>query len=635
MLSPDYGNIYSELGEEAIKFIQSKVKVRSSFYFDGKKFVSVEGKQLVPFKLTPKQMEFVYVFTNPNVSGVVLKKPRQVGMTTLICALTLFFAYKYEKFNVYIISIKHEDAEFVVQTFMDIIDGIVETEGVEGAKDIIDEKEYKHLKSQRRVKAITLANGSVIYPLTTTITAGSGLTSGIMILDEFAKNMYAKEIYQSSIPALSTVKNSKFAIISTPFKQRSGEFYETFFIDAYTNDYQEIKIKGGLSKLDERKVVPIIVNWWEAPNRDNETYFFDPINFVPDTNTNKWIKEQIAKLTKGIKSEEQKREILNQELWGEFVFYDENFNRKLTSTSNFENINREIIDKILANRYEIIKNNGIIEEQDGLSIYKKPEDNGVYFMFVDWASGTNSIEKHAHAFVVWEIVNNNEYIAEAVCEYRGVITPQAYINLIINIAKQYNSCVIIPELNGIGRPLTEVLSNKYPNVMNEYVNIGKRTINKQGIILSGKLRKNAIKFFLEVGLFEGKAKVYSEKLVQELKNFNTIDDTFKIDGKPIPILDDKNNLIDVINDDLLVFPYSAGFYIIYNNVMEPNLLTTDAVYVQSIRTYYQYSKQEFSIPQQTIPEKVSFENYIFSNLLKQNTNELDETSILKIFFDEF
>lgn len=629
MIVRDLGNIYNPLGEEAVRFIEKYVKVRSSFKYENGRFVAVDGKQLVPFRLTPKQMEFVYVFTHPNTAGVVLKKPRQIGMTTLICALALFYAYKFEHYNVYIISIKLEDAQFVVNTIMNIVEGIMES----GEKiKVVTSSEYKHLKKLRKVKSITLANGSVIYPLTTTVTAGSGLTSGMIILDEFAKNPYAQEIYQSSIPALSTVKNSKFAIISTPFKLRSGEYYEEFFVDAYFNDLQTIKTFGGLGKVPDRVVVPIEVQWWEAPNRDNEKFFTDPANFTPDITKNRWIKEQIAKLTKGISDEQEKREILNQELWGEFVFHDSRLVKKnVTTILEAGQINPEILERIRVRNAEL-RSGGQVIEDGGLTIFHPPKEGGVYFMFVDWASGLRSDDAHAHAFVVWQVVNGDRVVARAVAEYRGVVPGNMFLDIIKEVSKKYNA-VVIPELNSIGRLYAELLEQTHPLMLSDTIVIGKETIVRKGINLSKDTRNTAIRTFLGVGLEGGGAEVYSFKLIDELSNFNVKEGVYKFVGRPQPIKDKNGIVVDILNDDLLIFPYSVGFTTIYLNLKDDLLHPKDRFYIPSIRRYVGYRSEVESVDRSVKEaKKQSFEELLWRGLLNpQPATENEIDLILRLF----
>lgn len=107
---------------------------------------------------------------------------------------------------------------------------------------------------------ITFDNGSSIKACSTSSSGARGTSANTLILDEFsfvAENL-CEEFFASVIPIVSSVKNSKIIIVSTP-NGSSGKYYE-LWQQANTNNAAENK--DGWQ--------PFRIRWWEVPGRDEE-----------------------------------------------------------------------------------------------------------------------------------------------------------------------------------------------------------------------------------------------------------------------------------------------------------------------------------------------------------------------------
>jgi len=103
-------------------------------------------------------------------------------------------------------------------------------------------------------KSIILENGTNVVVSGTSADSISGLTVSLLFIDEFAKipQHVCEEFYTATYPVISSGKNSKIIIVSTPLGMNL--FYELW-----------CKAVRGDSNF-----FPIKINWWEVPGRDDE-----------------------------------------------------------------------------------------------------------------------------------------------------------------------------------------------------------------------------------------------------------------------------------------------------------------------------------------------------------------------------
>lgn len=97
-------------------------------------------------------------------------------------------------------------------------------------------------------------NNVNIYVQATTAQTGRGLSIDLLYVDEFAhiKNKTCQEFWTSILPVISSINNSKIIITSTP----NGR---NLFYDLWTS-----------AVAGENDFVPIKVEWWQDPRKDEE-----------------------------------------------------------------------------------------------------------------------------------------------------------------------------------------------------------------------------------------------------------------------------------------------------------------------------------------------------------------------------
>ena len=249
--------------------------------------------------------------------------------------------------------------------------------------------------------SIVLENGSKIIASSTSASAVRGGSFNMIFLDEFAfvPQGVAEEFFSSVYPTITSGKSTKVLIVSTP--KGLNMFYK-FWNDAVN---------------ERNEYVPIEVHWSAVPGRDS-----------------KWKEQTIANT-----SEEQFR--------GEFECDFIGSTSTLISSA-----------KLKCLTYE----KPIIENDEGLRIFEKPNQDHKYVMTVDTARGQG---KDYSAFTV---IDATQMPYRVVATYRNnTIAPMLYPTVVHSICKQYNNAYCLIEINDIGGQVADVLhsDHEYQNIV--------------------------------------------------------------------------------------------------------------------------------------------------------------------------
>ena len=162
--------------------------------------------------------------------------------------------------------------------------------------------------------------------------------------------------------------------------------------------------------------VPIKVNYWEHPKRDKA-----------------WAEDQ--------------RKIL-----GEIKFNQEVLCAFLGSSNTL--IAADAIARMSPIEYEYSK--------DNLDILERPVKDHTYFMSIDTSRG---VEREYSAFTV---VDCTTYPFKVVAKYKdNKISPLLYPDIIVKVAKDYNSAFVLVEINDIGQQVADLIHNEleYDNMI--------------------------------------------------------------------------------------------------------------------------------------------------------------------------
>ena len=288
---------FDRCSKDPLYFIQNYVKI-----------VSLD-EGLVPFKMYDFQKEMVGTMHNNRFT--ICKLPRQSGKSTTIVSYLLHYVIFNPNTNVAILANKSSTARDIL-----------------GRLQLAYENIPKFLQQgvlNWNKGNIELENGSKVVAAATSSSAIRGGSYNIIFLDEFAfvPATIAEQFFSSVYPTISSGKNTKMIIVSTP---HGMNMYYKLWTDAVNkqNDY-----------------VPVEVHWSEVPGRDE-----------------KWKEETIRNTSK---------EQFQQEFECEFLgSIDTLINpTKIKSTPYMKPL----------------------QSQGGLDIFERPDKNKIYVCTVDVARG--------------------------------------------------------------------------------------------------------------------------------------------------------------------------------------------------------------------------------------------------------
>jgi hypothetical protein len=217
---------FAKCSKDPLYFIQNYVKI-----------VSLD-EGLVPFKMYDFQKEIVGTIHNNRFT--ICKLPRQSGKSTTIVSYLLHYALFNPNCNIAILANKSSTARDIL-----------------GRLQLAYENIPKFLQQgvlNWNKGSIELENGSKIVAAATSSSAIRGGSYNIIFLDEFAfvPATIAEQFFSSVFPTISSGKNTKMVIVSTP---HGMNMYYKLWTDSVNklNDY-----------------IPVDVHWSEVPGRDEK-----------------------------------------------------------------------------------------------------------------------------------------------------------------------------------------------------------------------------------------------------------------------------------------------------------------------------------------------------------------------------
>jgi hypothetical protein len=292
--------------------------------------------------------------------------------------------------------------------------------------------------SKSRIK---FSNGCIIEAVSTSSSAARGKSCNVLIVDEcaFIENNIMYEVWQSIMPILSSCKDAKCVMVSTP-NGTGNLFYETWM--AATLNEQE----SGWH--------PTRIDWWEVPGRDE-----------------KWKQKQLQ-----LFNHDSTR--FAQEFGNAFL------------GSSYTLINGEVIDKYKCKlRDNKIEHNIVTFDGYDVKIWKMPVKNHAYVLGGDVADG---VGKDFSIITIYDItdVYNIEQVA-SFANNKIDSTDLAY--LIAKVGILYNKCPLLIESNNMGNTTIKYLHQIY-----EYENIASYNQKNLGIHSGVQIKNEACLFFKKI-----------------------------------------------------------------------------------------------------------------------------------------
>lgn len=202
-----------------------------------KKYVKIthQKRGTIPFALYPFQEDALNSF-HKNKFNIILKS-RQMGISTLVAAHSLWIMTFHENKNILVISLTQDTAKEVVTKVKfayDNLPGWLKVPSIEDNK-----------------LSLKLKNGSLIKAASTTGKSGVSFSNSLLVIDEAALIENASDLWSSAQPTLST--GGDCIILSTP--RGVGQWFHKMWVEA------EDKKNG---------FVPIRMHWSLHPDRDEK-----------------------------------------------------------------------------------------------------------------------------------------------------------------------------------------------------------------------------------------------------------------------------------------------------------------------------------------------------------------------------
>lgn len=315
---------------------------------------------------------------------------------------------------------------------------------------------------ERNKSTLRLSNGSKVQSIAASANAARGSAVSLLVIDEAAHIKDVEELWVGIQPTLST--GGKAILISSP--NGVGNLFHRIWDGAEkgTNNFKAIELP-----------------WTVHPERDQE-----------------WFEKQRSAIIAAQGERGVKQELLCQ------------FNG---SGDTF--ISGEVMD-ILESRVEPPKFKH--EKHHHAWIWKEPVPGHKYVISADIARG------NAEDYSTFCIIDIDE--EEVVSDYRNKIDPVKFAEVLSDLGNMYNQAIIAPELNSYGLLTAKELKDiGYQNLFYEKyqrnVHMTAREIPEDelpGIVTSAKNRGPFLAKFESV-LTNGSVRIYSKRLVEELKTF--------------------------------------------------------------------------------------------------------------------
>ena len=220
--------------EQILEFVACK---NDPVYFAEKhvKIVSLD-EGLVPFRPYDFQQKLINRFHENRFN--ICKMPRQTGKSTTVVSYLLHYAVFNDSVNIGILANKAATARELL--------GRLQT-----AYENLPKWMQQGIISWNK-GSLELENGSKILAASTSASAVRGMSFNILFLDEFAfvPNHIAESFFASVYPTITSGKNTKVIMVSTPHGM--NHFYR------YWHDAEQGK----------NEYIPTDVHWSEVPGRD-------------------------------------------------------------------------------------------------------------------------------------------------------------------------------------------------------------------------------------------------------------------------------------------------------------------------------------------------------------------------------
>jgi hypothetical protein len=242
------GNIVHPMSQELSDFRVKEIArcmydpvyfIENYYYIISPKF----GKGIIT--MYEKQRELLKCMINNN--RVVTLASRQVGKTTSYCMFICYMLCFQKHKNVILLANKLSTSKGILRR-------------IKFAFELLP-KWLKPGVTEWNKESITLTNGCTVKAFAASSDGARSEAANVLVIDEmaFVPNNVVDELWGSAYPTISSSKDSKVILVSTP-NGTGNKFYEL---------YNAGITKEGRDDVLE-KWTPFRIDWWDVPDRDEE-----------------------------------------------------------------------------------------------------------------------------------------------------------------------------------------------------------------------------------------------------------------------------------------------------------------------------------------------------------------------------
>lgn len=434
-------------------YVREIVRCKSDpIYFVNNYFYIIspaKGKHIID--TYPKQNELLETFIDNN--RVVTLASRQVGKTVCFCMFVIWMVCFNEDKSILILANK-------MSTALEIMGRI------RLAFELLP-KWIKPTVKEYNKGRIELSNGCKVEGCATSSDAARGKSANVLIIDEaaFIPNNIMEELWSSIYPIISSSKDSKCIMVSTP--NGTGNMYYDIFQRAELN-----RTRSKEENQKGEKWIDFRFDWWEVPGRDEE-----------------WKQQQLESMNYNYQQ-------FAQEFGNEFL------------GSSYTLINA----KLVAKQKQRVKPKMVehfIDDEYRVKMWYEPKMSASYVIGVDVSDGTGKDNTVVTVYDITHPINGVVQVAEFANNTTGP-TEAAYIACKLGLL--YNFAPLMIERNNMGNSTVDFCHQIY-----EYENIASVGSRGLGILSNNTLKVNAclnFKKFIELA-----CEVNSHELLIEMEYF--------------------------------------------------------------------------------------------------------------------
>lgn len=433
-LTPERKEEIAKCSEDIIYFMRNYMKIRHV------------DKGIIPFDMYDFQEDIISLIEKERFTLITCA--RQVGKTTIVMAYICWYALFHGNKNIAILANKGKTAYGIMRKFKEIWSNLP-------LWMQIGVNEWNKSTCE-------LENGTIIYTAATSEDAVRGDSISLCMIDEvaFVKPTLWQEFWDSTLPTISSGKETKLVLISTP---KGMNHYEELYRKAHNIDPKTGKSENGFVTMD--------VPWYMVPGRDEE-----------------WKQEQIAKTSASRFLQEHELSFLGSE-------------NTLISI--------EYLSKLSVRRPTRLM------MKDKFRIFEEPEEDRKYFASLDVSEGVGLDYSVLSIIDVTEKENHR-----VVAVFSDNTVPHTLLpKIIMRCCSYFNNPMLLVENNSLGTLTAFQLSEaNYPNLYTPDTfedQGGKMRIGVRTTTTTKKVGCNNLKNVIE----HERLDIPDETTIRELTNF--------------------------------------------------------------------------------------------------------------------